>query len=40
MANSYHLPGGDEGDGVGLQGEHSQTFKLMTNLLVLNHLKM
>ena len=40
MASSYLTPGGVEGDGAGLQGEHSLTFELMTSLLVPNLFKM
>ena len=40
MASSYPLLGGAEGDGTGLQGEHSWTFKLMKSLLVPYHLNM
>ena len=38
MASSYPLLGGAEGDGTGLQGEHSWTFKLMKSLLGPYHL--
>jgi hypothetical protein len=39
VASSYPLVGGAKGDGVILQGEHSQTFRLLTSLLVPNHSK-
>ena len=39
MASSYPLVEGAEGDDAGLQGEHSQPFRLMTTLLIPNHLK-
>ena len=37
MASSYPLLVGAEGDGTGLQGEHSWTFKLMKSWLVPYH---